>query len=202
MFFNYSMKFKEIYVTVIILAGGKSRRMGSNKAFLKYGNKTFIEHQIAKLKTIFSEIIISSNDHNIYEGLNLPVVSDVIPEKGPLSGICAGLLYTKNSHVFVIACDMPFVCENAIMYLKEYTGKYDVVVPQTEYGLEPMHAFYSKKCIQPMYRHIKEGKLRIIDFFSEVNVKVVDKKEFKNLGAIEHPLLNLNTPDEYKKYIT
>lgn len=188
-------------MTVIILAGGKSRRMGSNKSFLKYGNTTFIEHQIAKLKRIFSEIIISTNDCNTYSSLNLPLVTDIIPEKGPLSGICAGLMYMRSSHAFVIACDMPFISEKVILYLKEYSNNYDIVVPQTEYGLEPMHAFYSKNCIQPMCRYIKEDRLRIVDFFSEVKVKIVDNKEFKDLTVIEQSLVNLNTPEEYKKYI-
>lgn len=195
-----TLKSKENRVTVIIMAGGRSRRMGFNKSFLKYGDKTFIEHQITKLNKIFHEIIISANDRSIYDNLNLPIVPDVIPEKGPLSGICAGLMYTKNSHAFVVACDMPFINEKVILYLRRYIGGYDVVVPQTNRGLEPMHAFYSTNCIQPMYRCLEEGKLRIVDFFSEVRVKIVDEKEFGGLDASGQSLINLNTPEEYKKY--
>lgn len=187
-------------MTAIIMAGGKSRRMGFNKSFLKYKDKTFIEHQIAILNNIFHEIILSANDRSIYDNFRLPIVTDVIPEKGPLSGICAGLLHTKDSHAFVIACDMPFINEKVILYLKKYIGGYDVVVPQTYRGLEPMHAFYSTNCIQPMYRCLEEGKLRIVDFFSEVRVKIVDEKEFGGLDVSTQSLINLNTPEEYKKY--
>lgn len=187
-------------MTAIILAGGKSKRMGYNKAFLKYGDKTIIEHQIARLNEIFDEIILSSNDADLYTSLNLPIVPDVIPYKCPLSGICAGLMRATSSHAFVIACDMPFINKKVILYLKEHINNYDVVVPQTTRGLEPMHAFYSKNCIQPMYRCLKEGRLRVIDFFSEVKVKIVNENELKELDVSTQSLLNLNTPEEYKKY--
>src|SRR3989304_2436833 len=187
-------------VTAIILAGGKSRRMGLNKAFLKYCDTTFIEHQIIMLHKIFDEIILSANDAAAYTSFKLPIVFDVIPEKGPLSGICAGLSHAKSSHAFVIACDMPFINEKLILYLKSQINGYDVVVPKTSRGLEPMHAFYSKNCIPPMYHCLEEGRLRIVDFFSEVKVKVVDEKEFAGLDASLQSLINLNTPDEYKKY--
>lgn len=187
-------------MTAIILVGGKSRRMGFNKAFLKYGNTTFIEHQIKRLSKIFNEIILSTNDAGIYAHLNLPIVSDVIPEKGPLSGICAGLVRATSSHAFVIACDMPFIQEKVIMYLKEQIDSYDVVVPKTSRGLEPLHAFYSKNCIQPMYRCLNEGRLRIIDFFPEVKVRIVDEQEFKELNQPAQSLINLNTPEEYENY--
>lgn len=199
MFFGL-IKCGRILVTAIILAGGKSRRMGFNKAFLKYRDKTFIEHQIARLSKIFDEIILSANDASVYACLNLPIVSDVIPDKGPLSGICAGLMRSTSSHAFVIACDMPFIDEKVILYLKDQIDSYDVVVPQTSRGLEPLHAFYSKNCIQPMSRCINEGRLRIIDFFSEVKVRIVDELEFKGLDVSTQSLINLNTPEEYEKY--
>ncbi len=187
-------------MTAIILAGGKSQRMGTNKAFLRYGDKTFIEHQILTLSKIFGEIILSANDAVAYAGLKLPIVSDVIAGKGPLGGICAGLKHAISQHAFVIACDMPFVNEGLILYLKNQINDYDVVVPQTKRGLEPMHAFYSRNCIQPMYRCLEEGRLRIVDFFSEVKVKVVSEKDFAGLDAALQSLVNLNTPEEYKRY--
>ena len=187
-------------MTAIILAGGKSLRMGSNKALLRYGSSTFIEQQVTILKNIFDEILISADNANAYERLHLPIVPDIIPDMGPLSGICAGLMRAKSSYAFVIACDMPFINEKVILYLKEQTNGYDVVVPQTRRGLEPMHAFYSRSCIQPIYHCLEKGKLRIIDFFNEVRVRVVDEKEFKGLDASIKSLINLNTPEEYKRY--
>lgn len=95
---------------------------------------------------------------------------------------------------------MPFIQEKVIMYLKEQIDNYDVVVPKTSRGLEPLHAFYSKNCIQPMYRCLNEGRLRIIDFFPEVKVRIVDEQEFKELNQPAQSLINLNTPEEYENY--
>lgn len=187
-------------MTAIILVGGKSLRMGQNKAFLRCGDKTFIEHQIDKLSKLFDEIILSANDVNTYSILNIPIVPDITPGKGPLGGICAGLMHAKSFHSFVIACDMPFINESVILYLKELINGFDVVVPQTSRGLEPMHAFYSKNCIAPIRRCIEEEKLRIIDFFPSVNVRIVDEKELAELDAPMQSLVNLNTPGEYKKH--
>ncbi len=187
-------------VTAIILAGGKSQRMGSNKALLKYGDTTFIERQIARLSKIFQEIILSANDTSIYAHLLLPVVPDVIPGKGPLSGICAGIMHATNHYTFAVACDMPFISEEVILYLKQFITDYDVVVPRTERGLEPLHAFYSKNCIPPMQQCLKEGRLRVIDFFSEVKVKIVNEEELRVLAPAIQPLINLNTPEEYNTY--
>lgn len=187
-------------VTAIILAGGKSQRMGSNKALLKYGDTTFIERQIARLSKIFREIILSANDASIYAHLPLPVVPDVIPGKGPLSGICAGIMRATNHYTFAVACDMPFLSEKVILHLKKFITDYDVVVPRTERGLEPLHAFYSKNCIAPMQQCLKEGRLRVIDFFSEVKVKIVNEDELKTIDPSIQPLINLNTPEEYNTY--
>lgn len=187
-------------MTAIILAGGKSRRMGSHKALLRFGDKTFIEHQVAVLSKIFDEILISANERSLYKNLNLTIVPDIIPEKGPLGGITAGLIRATSSHAFVVACDMPFLNEEVILYLKGLIDTYDVVVPQTSRGLEPMHAFYSRDCIEPMQRCIQEGRLRIIDFFSEVRVRVVGAEEFAGLDTSARSLVNLNTAEEYKHY--
>jgi molybdopterin-guanine dinucleotide biosynthesis protein A len=200
MFFELIKTREDFMTTAIILTGGKSRRMGSNKSFLKYGDKTFLEHQIARLSKIFDEIILSANDRDTYASFNLPVIPDVMPEKGPLSGICAGLMRAKDLHSFVVACDMPFIHEDIILYLKRRIDTYDVVIPQTNRGLEPMHAFYSKNCIQPMHRCLVEGRLRIVDFLSEVKVRVVSEEEITGLNISLQSLINLNTPEEYKKY--
>lgn len=189
-------------VTGIILAGGKSTRMGTNKAFLAYGNKSFIEIQIDILRHIFREIIISANDFSLYEHLQLPIVPDVMPGKGPLGGICAGLIHSKYSYAFVIACDMPFINKEVIVYMKELVkgDNYDVIVPHTVRGPEPLHAFYSKNCIQTMQRCLEEEDLRMSDFLQKVNVRHVNEEELIKSGKDIKSFINLNTYREYEDY--
>ncbi|MCF6149971.1 MAG: molybdenum cofactor guanylyltransferase [Candidatus Kuenenia sp.] len=189
-------------MTGIILAGGKSVRMGTNKAFLKYGNTPFIEIQIDILRHLFREIIISANDVHLYDYLKLPVVPDVQPGKGPISGICAGLIQAKYSYAFAIACDMPFVNKEVILYMKGLVknNDYDVIVPHTVRGPEPLHAFYSKNCIATMQQCLEEENLRLTDFLKKVNVRHVKVEELMKAGTDIKSFINLNTYKEYEKY--
>lgn len=206
-------------MTAIILAGGKNVRMGGrNKAFLKFGEKTFIEHQVEALRSVFDEVIISTNSPEEYSHLNLPIVTDLIPYRGPLGGIYSGLTRASSFFSFVIACDMPFVNIELIKLLKELTLlnppippllkggaggilqsalDYDVVVPRSKKGLEPLHAFYSKNCIEPMRRQIDSGGLKLTDFLSSVKVRVVTTEEMCNIKGVENALRNLNTDADY-----
>ena len=181
-----------------ILVGGKSSRMGSNKAFLELKGKTFIELQIELLREMFDEIFISANTSSEYEYLNLPIFKDVYPGKGPLGGIYTSLINSSSLHTFMLACDMPFVGPELIKYLKDLTKEYDVVIPNSEKGLEPLHAFYSKKCIDPIKRSLDENNLRIISFFPHVKVKIVELDSMASSDHFKNSIKNLNTIDDYE----
>lgn len=190
-------------MTAIILAGGKNVRMGGrNKAFLRIGSKTLIESQIERLQRVFKEVIISARTPEIYSHLNLPVVTDIVPDKGPLGGIYSGLIKASSFFSFVIACDMPFINVELIEFLKKIVARhaqdYDVVVPQSERGLEPLHAFYSKNCIEPIRKQLDNDALQLTDFLSRVKVRVVTSEEVKHIENVYNALVNLNTQEEYQ----
>jgi len=189
-------------VTAIILAGGKSRRMGTNKAFLRLGDTSLIENQVKKLCGIFDEIIISANDYALYERFKLPVVHDIFPgRKGPLAGICSCLKHASYPYAFVIACDMPNINENLILFLQnQIEENYDIIVPKTSRGPEPLHAFYSKNCIPVMEECLKKDDLRLVDFLSMVRARYVTEVEFAVINNSARAFINLNTLEEYKKY--
>ncbi|MDR4497934.1 MAG: molybdenum cofactor guanylyltransferase [Candidatus Scalindua sp.] len=172
--------------------------MGRNKAFLKIQGKTFIERQIDLLREIFDKIIVSANTPSEYTFLNIPVIKDVYPGKGPLSGIYTGLMNSRSLHTFFLACDMPFVELPLIQYLKGLVKDFDVVVPQSERGLEPLHAFYSKNCLAPIKRELTRNNLRIISFFSDVKVKIVELDSLTSSKSFLDSIRNLNTPDDYE----
>ncbi|MGR3177699.1 MAG: molybdenum cofactor guanylyltransferase [Candidatus Anammoxibacter sp.] len=192
-------------MTAIILVGGKSRRMGTNKAFLDFKGETFLKRQINLLSNIFDEIIISANSLSEYKKFNLPVIKDIYPERGPLGGIYTGLMNSSSFYTFVLACDMPFVESKLIKQLETYTKmkseKYDVIVPENGKQLEPLHAFYSQNCIEPIKNQIEDNNLKIINFFSKVKVKKVAIPNVAGLDNTRNSLSNLNTPEEYKKEI-
>lgn len=185
-------------MTAVILAGGKSSRMGYNKAFLKLKGKTFIERQINLLREMFDEILISANTPSEYEYLNLPVFKDIYPDKGPLCGIYTSLINSSSLYTFMLACDMPFVEIGLIKHLKGFTRDYDVVVPKSERGLEPLHAFYSKNCIDPIKKELDSNNLRIISFFPHVKVKIIELESLTSPDSLKDSIKNLNTRDEYE----
>ncbi len=188
-------------MNAVILVGGKSSRMGSNKAFLELKGKTFIELQIELLRKMFDEIFISANTSAEYEYLDLSIFKDVYPGKGPLGGIYTSLINSSSLHTFMLACDMPFVEPELIKHLKDLTKEYDVVIPKSEKGLEPLHAFYSKNCIDPIKRSLDENNLRIISFLQHVNVKVVELGGLASSDHFKSSIKNLNTMDDYKDVI-
>ena len=176
--------------------------MGTNKALLNFKGKTFLEQQIDLLKGLFDEVIISANSLETYKDFNVPIVVDTYHDKGPLGGIYTGLINSKSYHTFIIACDMPFVKPDLINKLKFFTDDpdknvHDVVIPENNGQLEPLHAFYSKACIGPIKSQIEAGNFKVIDFFPLVKVKKVkfdisaEIKKYKN-----DPLTNVNTREE------
>ncbi len=206
-------------ITAIIMAGGKSSRMGQDKAFLKIGALTIVEYQLRRLSPLFDEILISTNSPEKFAYLGLKTVQDVSPGRGPLVGIYSSLLKAANPYLFAIACDMPFVNPELINYMKELCKDYDIVVPETEQGLEPLHAIYSKTCLLVMEKYIngstpgptaegnvshrekqgQRGKGRVIEFFSEVKVRTISLEEISKIPGAREAFLNFNTPEEYQK---
>ena len=190
-------------MSAVILAGGKSSRMGQDKAFLKIGNRTIVEYQLQRLSPLFEELLLSTNLPEKFAHLGLETVQDFIPDRGPLVGIYSSLLRARYSHLFAIACDMPFISPGLITYMKEDCKDYDVTVPETERGLEPLHAIYSKTCLPVMkeYMDKKDGKGRVIEFFPEVKVRVVTREEISSIPGGNEAFLNFNTMEEYRKQV-
>lgn len=182
--------------------------MGQDKAFLKIGPHTIVEYQLQRLTPLFEEIFLSTNSPEKFAYLGLEIVPDFVPDRGPIVGIYSSLLRAKHPFLFAIACDMPFVSPELITYMKESCSNYDVTVPETEQGLEPLHAIYSKTCLPVMKKYIDKGgkepalskaKGRVIEFFPEVKVRVINQEEISRIPGGNEAFLNFNTPEEYQK---
>lgn len=192
-------------ISSVILAGGKSKRFGKNKAFLKIGGRILIDQIVEKMGRLSNEIIIVTNilkkfDYlpKKFDYLNVKLIKDIIPYKGSLGGIYSGLLFAKNNSIFVVACDMPFLNIPLLKYIISFFQDYDVVIPKINNFFEPLHAIYSKKCIKPIKRLIDENNLKIIDFFKDVNVKFVKKNEIEKFDPDFLSIFNINTLEDLK----
>jgi molybdopterin-guanine dinucleotide biosynthesis protein A len=184
-------------VTGIILAGGNSSRMGSNKALLPYRGGRFIEAIHRQMIELFDEVLLVTNSPDQYSFLPCRKVADIYPGMGALAGLHAGLLHSAGRHIFAVACDMPYLNSSLVRNIAESRASADVVIPQGDRGIEPLHAIYSKSCLLPMEQELQSGQKRIVSFFPGVKVMQFPRAEVARLDPEFNSFRNINTPHEY-----
>jgi molybdopterin-guanine dinucleotide biosynthesis protein A len=183
-------------ISGIILSGGKSIRMGENKAFIKIDGVPIIHRTVDLFKELFQELIIVTNQEDIFKDLKSKICLDLIPGKGALGGLYTGIFFSTFDYSFCVACDMPFIKKSLVDYLIKNVEDEDVIVPRTKDGLQPLHAIYSKKCLDPIKTAIDGGKFKIIEFYNLVKVKIVEENGFLSLDPLRESFINVNTPEE------
>lgn len=184
-------------VTGVILAGGQSTRMGSNKALLPMQGGRFIETIYRQLCGLFAKVLLVTNQPEQYRFLPCRTVADIYPGLGPLAGLHAGLHQADTATVFAVACDMPHLNSALIRQLAALRCSADVIIPQGRQGLEPLHALYHKACLCPMERALIEGRRRIISFFPQVAVHTVSSDQIAAIDPGFTSFRNINTPADY-----
>jgi FdhD protein len=184
-------------ITGVILAGGRSSRMGSNKALLPYRGGRFIEAIHRQLREIFPEVILVTNNPAQYQFLPCSKVPDLFPGMGALAGIHAGLVYSRTERIFTVACDMPYLNSGLIRFIASRPDRYDVVVPESANGLEPLHARYGKGCLPAMEACLAAGRKRIISFYPQVAVECIGVADVAAFDPLLASFSNINTPEDY-----
>lgn len=186
-------------VAGVILAGGKSRRMGTDKAFLTVGREAMIENVAMELKKVFKELLISGGEEETGVRLGLKVVPDLIKGWGPLSGIHASLLAARSRKCLVVPCDMPFLSADLARIMAELSQGYDVTVPQHGDYLQPLFAVYDKNCIPAVEEALRNGRHKVVDFYPRVRVKYVSETLLRAAADIDTVFFNVNTPLDLEK---
>jgi len=185
-------------ISGIVLAGGKSSRMGRNKANLMVGNHTMLGKTIEKLRCVSDDIIIVSDRPGKFSFTGTREVTDIYKEKGPLGGIHAGLSAARYSNAFITACDMPFWQPEMVALLLDSLQNYDVVIPMVDDYIEPLFAIYSTRCLSAVEVCLQQGILRIIEVLSRLRVNYIYKDAWNKFGDIDEIFMNINTPQELK----
>ena len=188
-------------MTGVILAGGKSKRIGTNKAFLEINGRKIIDRVVDVFQETFDEVILVTNSPLEYLHLNLRIVTDLFPNRGSLGGIYTGLFFSSFQHIFVSACDMPFLNQGFIRYMKSKVDNFDVVVPCSSDGLQPLHAIYSKRCSRNIESLINAQNLKIVNFYPKVRVKKISAQEILTFDPHQSIFFNINTPEDLEKAI-
>ncbi|MFA5629252.1 MAG: molybdenum cofactor guanylyltransferase [Dehalococcoidales bacterium] len=185
-------------VSAILLAGGKSSRLGTDKAEVKLNNESVMIQLIAeKLSELTDDIVVSSNG-KFYEAITVPVkwITDVKPGAGSLMGLYSGLLAVKHDFAIAVACDMPFINLGLLKYMISLPRDYDALLPKIDGKTEQFHSIYSRNCIPRMEKFLDAGNLKITAFLKDINVKylsedIIDKYDPRRLA-----FFNVNTAEQ------
>ncbi len=186
-------------MTGIILAGGDSSRMGTNKAFLRFGGTSLIERVLNVFMAQFDQTIIVTHDPERYKGFRIRVFKDALDVKGPLTGIYTGLLHSRSDHSFVTACDMPYLNPRLIAYMVDVAGDFDAVVPLVNGLPEPLHAIYHRRNLPVILESLRSDDRRIARLFERIRVRYLTDNEITYYDPERRSFMNLNTPAEYKE---
>jgi molybdopterin-guanine dinucleotide biosynthesis protein A len=183
-------------MTSIILAGGRSSRLGRNKALQVVGGKTLIQWTVDRLDTLSTEIIIATAHGEAIpcsSAARTKIVADIHPGKGPLAGIHSGLLASSSRRAIVVGCDTPFFSVALLEYMTQTSPVFDVVVPRIKENAEPLCAVYSKNCVAPIHELLKQNELRIIELFPMVKVRYVEEDEIDSFDPEHLSFFNINS---------
>ncbi len=183
--------------TGIILCGGKSSRMGKNKALLKINDKYIISYVIELLQPFCSEIILSTNTCDL-DFLSYRTIKDKFENIGPIAGILSALLESKNNKNIILSCDTPFINRLLISELLSYLHKYDIVLPELNGYLQPMTGVFKKDIIPILNTEIQKGNYVPPRIFEKCNLKKL-KVENRSMYYYEYLFFNINNPKDYEK---
>jgi molybdopterin-guanine dinucleotide biosynthesis protein A len=192
-------------VSVAIIAGGQSRRMGTDKALLALqpGDPTFLELARDIARTVADDLFVVASDRPEYERFGMRLVADYYPEGGTLGAIATALSEANHGHCLVLACDLPFLNRKLIEWMARQPRGYDVLIPRTvgesrQGGgmiYHTLHAIYGRRCLAAIEEQLAMGSRQIIGFFDQVIVRSIHEEELRAFDPELRSLFNANTPE-------
>jgi len=189
-------------LTLAIQAGGKSSRMGQDKALMPFRGLPLVQYVMESLAPIADEVIITTNVPEAYRFLGVPLYPDIRPDRGALGGLYTALSFAKGDIVAVVACDMPFANKQFFLMASKLISESgtDVIIPQTEYGFEPLHAIYRRDaCLPPIEAALDANKWKVISWFDQVKIHALSPAETALFNPDGLTFWNLNTPEDFAK---
>jgi len=191
-------------ITGVILAGGKSSRMGTNKALLKINGRTLIEQIAEFLKSLFPKVIVITNSPEEYMFIKIPIFQDVYKQRGPMGGIHSALVNSETENIFVVPCDAPFINKEIIEKILSTSSNHKIKICHAAGFLQPLTGVYSKEHLNEFetwlrgnesdHETIAEIKqCKIGDFVKQLGCEIINFDESESRQAFE----NINTPKEF-----
>lgn len=188
-------------VTGILLAGGKSRRMGKDKRFLQLGEHTLFDRSLSVLRSLFQTVLVIIAQDSPPLETDVSVLRDLVPDCGSLGGLYTGLRQAATAHVFVVACDMPFLNLEVIRYMVGLKADADIVIARLESGLQPTHAVYSHRCLPVVEEMVRSRRMKLQDLVSHpsLQVRLITDAELAQIDPDGRSFLNVNTPSDFER---
>jgi molybdenum cofactor guanylyltransferase len=184
-------------LTGLVIAGGKSSRMGAEKGLVQFGGKPLILYPVQLLTQLCSNVIICANS-DAYDFLGLPVVADLMPGGGPMAGIYSGLMAARTGYVLILSCDMPLIPADLLQHLIASHGEAKAAVAFHKGFAEPLCGIYSRELLDELKAHILGQKFKLITFLEEVNARQIEIDE--SLPFYTPDLfLNMNTQADLER---
>jgi molybdopterin-guanine dinucleotide biosynthesis protein A len=187
-------------ISSIVLAGGKSLRLGHDKITEKVGNVTLLEKVVSRINSLSKDIVIVTAEERSFkefaDNKKVKTVADIFPGRGSLGGIYTGLIESETFYNLVIAADMPFLNGELLAYMMEVADGFDFVIPKIGTFFEPLHAIYSKNCVTPIETMIRKNRRVIIELFDFVKVRYVEAEEIDRFDPEHLSFFNINTVED------
>jgi molybdenum cofactor guanylyltransferase len=188
-------------VTGVLLAGGKSRRMGEDKRFILVGQQTLFDRSLTVLRELFEVVYVVIAQDGPPLQADVPVVRDLIPDCGSLGGLYTGLRLAKTQHIFVVACDMPFLAPHVIRHIVQLKDSADIVISRWATRLQPTHAVYSRNCLPVIEEMMTLHNRKIHSMISHPSLRVcvVPETEIRHIDHEGRSMFNINTPSDLEQ---
>ncbi len=183
------------FVSIAILAGGKSSRMGRDKSFVELEGKPLIGHVIERVSQLSLPITIIANHPQAYQVFGIPVFTDVLTERSSLGGLYSAIYHSQTEYTLCVACDMPFLNPMLLNYMISVSTDGDAVVPMIGEHPQGLHAIYRKTCLAPMLQELKNNHLKIREFYRLVNTHRIDEATLRQYDHDLRSFANVNTPE-------
>ena len=179
-----------------VVAGGRSLRMGHDKALLPWGTTDLLDHALCRLRAVTGDVRILSGREPRYLDREVAVLTDPLPDAGPLAGVLGGLTAAGGRAGLFLAVDLPQVPVALLSRLVDLAERYDAVVPVSPRGPEPLCAVYGPPCLEPIRRRVANGDLKMTSFWPDVRVRELPPEELRVFGDVTELFRNLNTPED------
>jgi molybdopterin-guanine dinucleotide biosynthesis protein A len=186
-------------LTGVVLCGGASTRMGTDKALLNIDGQPLVLRVTRVLSEVADPVLLAPGTPGRLGDLGYPEVGDAVQSSGPLGGMVASLRWSPHDLTAVVAVDMPFANPDVIRLLASLAGEYDAVVPVTSNGPQPLHAVYARSALPVLERALVEGSLSVKGALQQLSVRWVGRDEWKTADPSGTFALNLNQPDDMAK---